>query len=110
MKPDDISKEIKGESEFGIFNNKRLFNDGKYPMFSLGHNLVKIAEGTTVSFVQEPDKYKPFNIFGYEHEGGINILFYTPPFNKNHGYLVIDGGFTKLFNELEGAKRYILNI
>ena len=112
MKPGDISKEIKGESEFGIFNNKRIFNDGKYPMFSLGHNLVKIAEGTTVSYVQEPDKYKPFNIFGYEHQGGINILFYTPPFKYNHGYIVIDGGFTKLFNEIdsEGTKRYLLNI
>ena len=75
MKPGDISKEIKGESEFGIFNNKRLFNDRREEMFSLAHNLVKIAEGTTVSYVEEPDKYKPFNIFGYEHEGGINILF-----------------------------------
>ena len=101
MKPGDISKEIKEKSEFGIFNNKRVFNDGKYPMFSLGHNLVKIAARTTVSFVQEADKYKPFNIFGYEHEGGINILFYTPPLKYNHGYLIIDGGFTKLFNEID---------
>ena len=45
MKPGDISINITGESEFGKFNNKRLFNDGKYPMFSLGHNLIKIAEG-----------------------------------------------------------------
>ena len=112
MKPGDISIGISGESEFGKFNNKRLFNDGKYPMFSLGHNLVKIDEGTTVSFVEKLDSIAPFNIFGYEHQGGANILFYTPPFKYNHGYLILEGGFTKLFNELDtdGTKRYILNI
>ena len=112
MKPGDISSGISGESEFGKFNNKRLFNDGKYPMFSNGHNLVKIDEGTTVSYVQEPDNITPFYTFGYEHQGGENILFYTPPFKYNHGYLILEGGFTKLFNELDtdGTKRYILNI
>jgi hypothetical protein len=112
MKPGDISVGITGESEFGKFNNKRLFNDGKYPMFSLGHNLVKIDEGTTVSFVEKPDNIAPFYTFGYEHQGGTNILFYTPPFKYNHGYLVVEGGFTKLFNELDadGTKRYVLNI
>ena len=112
MKPGDISTSITGISEFGKFNNKRLFNDGKYPMFSLGHNLVKIDEGTTVSYVLEPDNIAPFNVFGYEHQGGTNILFYTPPFKYNHGYLILEGGFTKLFNELEtdGTKRYVLNI
>jgi hypothetical protein len=112
MKPGDISTGITGISEFGKFNNKRLFNDGKYPMFSLGHNLVKIDEGTTVSYVLEPGNIAPFNVFGYEHQGGTNILFYTPPFKYNHGYLILEGGFTKLFNELEtdGTKRYVLNI
>ena len=112
MKPGDISSGITGESEFGKFNNKRLFNNGKYPMFSNGHNLVKIDEGTTVSYVQEPDNITPFYTFGYEHQGGENILFYTPPFKYNHGYLILEGGFTKLFNELDtdGTKRYILNI
>ena len=112
MKPGDISASITEESEFGKFNNKRLFNDGKYPMFSLGHNLIKIDEGTTVSYVKEPDNIAPFNVFGYEHQGGTNIIFYTPPFKYNHGYLILEGGFTKLFNELDtdGTKRYILNI
>ena len=112
MKPGDISAGISGKNEFGIFNNKRLFTDGKYPMFSLGHNLVKIAEGTTVSFVEGSESIAPFNTFGYEHEGGANILFYTPPFKYNHGYLILEGGFTKLFNELDtdGTKRYVLNI
>ena len=112
MLPGDININITGESEFGKFNNKRKFNDGKFPMFSLGHNLVKIAEGTTVSYVQECESIAPFNIFGYEHQGGTNILFYTPPSKYDHGYLILEGGFTKLFNELDtdGTKRYILNI
>ena len=119
MKPGDISSNIPEGSEFGKFNNKKYFNDGKYFMFSLGHNLVKIAEGTTISYVVNPkdkttpsNNIAPFNIFGYEHQGGANILFFTPPLKYNHGYLIIDGGFTKLFNELDsdGTKRYILNI
>ena len=46
MRPGNISTSISGESEFGKFSNKRLFNDGKYPMFSLGHNFY--SEDTTV--------------------------------------------------------------
>ena len=112
MKPGDISVNIKEKSEFGKFNNKRIFNDGKYSMFSLGHNLVRISEGTTVSYVINTENIAPFNVFGYEHQGGTNILFYTPPLKYNHGYLILEGGFTKLFNELDtdGTKRYILNI
>ena len=81
-------------------------------MFSLAHNLVKINEGTTISFVQELDNIALFNIFGYEHQGGTNIFFYTSLFKYNHWYLILEGGFTKLFNELDtdGNKRYILNI
>lgn len=112
MTPGDISIGIEKDSKNGKFNHKRIFSDGKYSMFSLGHNLVKIAEGTTVSFAQDTESIAPFNIFGYEHEGGKNILFYTPPLKYNHGYLILEGGFTKLFNELDsdGTKRYILNI
>ena len=121
MKPGDITINITEKSEFGKFNKQKVFNDGKYPMFSLGHNLIKIAEGTTVSYAVNADDEKretptnniaPFNIFGYEHQGGTNILFFTPPLKYNHGYLIIEGGFTKLFNELDsdGTKRYILNI
>ena len=112
MIPGDINIGLEKDSDKGKFNHKRLFNDGKYPMFSLGHNLVRIAEGTTVSFAQDSEGIAPFNIFGYEHQGGKNILFYTPPFKYNHGYLVLEGGFTKLFNEIDsdGIKRYILNI
>ena len=127
MEPGDIKQEFIGIREKGIFNGNRIFNDGKNSMFSLGHNLVKIAEGTTISYAQDSEKNTiiytdnseefdkkiyPFYTFGYEHEGGMNILFYIPPHNKTHGYLVLEGGFTKLFNELDsdGTKRYILNI
>ena len=112
MKPGNINIGISDNSEFGKFNNKRKFNDGKYPMFSLAHNLIKINEGTTISYVQDIDNIAPFTIFGYEHQGGANILFYTPPYKYNHGYIIIEGGFTKLFNELDtdGTKRYVLNI
>ena len=47
---------------------KRLFHDGKYQTFSLGHNLIKIAEGTTISYVKDKDNIAPFNIIGYEHQ------------------------------------------
>ena len=112
MKPGDINIEIDGKSKFGKFNKLNKINVGKYGIFTLGHNLVKIAEGTSISYVKNPEDIAPFNIFGYEHQGGMNVLFYIPPENYSHGYLVIDGGFTKLFNELdtEGTKRYILNI
>ena len=112
MIPGDITQELEKNSQFGKFNKKRIFNDGKYEIFSLGHNLNKIDEGTTISYVQNPEQIAPFIKFGIEHEGGINILFYTPHIKYNHGYLILEGGFTKLFNELEedGTKRYILNI
>ena len=73
MKPGDITINIAEKSEFGKFNKQRIFNDGKNPMFSLGHNLIKIAEGTTVSYAVDSDEknretptynISPFNIFG----------------------------------------------
>ena len=70
MIPGDISVGIEKVSKNGKFNRKRVFSDGKYSMFSLGHNLVRIAEGTTVSFAQDVESIAPFNILGYEHEGG----------------------------------------
>ena len=35
----------------GKLNDKKIFNDGKYNIYSLGHSLKKIAEVTTISFV-----------------------------------------------------------
>ena len=48
--------------------------------------LIKIIERITVSYVEDPDKYNIFNIFGYDYEIGINIFFYSPPLKNNHGY------------------------
>ena len=90
-------------------------------MFCLGHNLIKIAEDTTVSYAVDSDDKKrethtnnisPFNIFGYEHQGRTKILFFIPSLIYNESYLMIERGLTKLFNELDrdGTKRYILNI
>lgn len=112
------------------FNNQRYFKLGnigesqkkaKFLVPSLGHTLLKIAIGTTVSFSQnknnrEPIKsledLKPYIPFAYDEEGCISILFYISPLNSKRGNIVIDGGFSKLFTELdtEGTSKYILHI
>ena len=112
MKRGDINENMIGKREFGIFNQKRIFDTGKYITYSLGHNLVNIYEGTNISYIKEPENIIPFNIFSYDHQGGINICFYVPYFKSDRGIIILDGGFTKLFNDLntEGTKHYILNI
>ena len=119
-------------NQCGIFNNKRRFNNGKYERYSLGHNLLKIYEGYTVSFakikksgvdlnedkndIKEEDledpidgKLLPFIPFAYDHDEGLSVIFY--PSSGEEGDIIIDGGFSKLFNEIEetGTYRYILN-
>ena len=125
MSAGDISKNPKQR-----FNNKRYFKLGntddspensKYSIPALGHSLVKIAIGTTVSYAQEiendkalknPEEVSPFIPFAYDDEGCITILFYISPLNSENGNIVIDGGFSKLFTELdtEGTAKYIQNI
>ena len=39
------------QNEKGVFNFKRIFQEGKYQLYSLAHNLAIIDEGTTVSYV-----------------------------------------------------------
>ena len=123
-----------GNNKCKIFNNKRRFNKGDYERPSLGHNLLKIYEGITVSFakikkigvdlkerkneIKEEDLNEPtdetifpFIPFAYEHEKGLSIIFY--PSSDERGDIIIDGGFSKLFNQEEmqkaGTYRYILN-
>ena len=116
----------------GIFNNKRKFKNGIIQRFSLGHNLKKIYEGTTVSYakikkndlelyeekndikeeqLEDPtdEKLLPFIPFAYDHEKGLSIIFY--PSSGEEGDIIIDGGFSKLFNEIDtnGTYRYVLN-
>ena len=120
------------EKKIGIFNNIRRYKYGTYERFSLGHNLLKIYEGHTISYAKikkkgvelkerkndinekdldEPteETLYPFIPFAYDHEGGLSVIFYPSP--DQRGDIVIDGGFSKLFNEIEetGTYRYILN-
>ena len=112
------------------FNNKRYFKlrkiedieeNGKFNSPALGHSLVKITLGTTISYAQsinskeplkKPEDVFPFIPFAYDDEGCICILFYISPLNSNRGNIVVDGGFSKLFTELstEGTSKYIQNI
>ena len=119
-------------SQCGIFNNKRRFKIGEYERYSLGHNLLQIYEGYTISYAKikkpdvdlkeekndinekdldEPteDKLRPFIPFAYDHDKGLSVIFY--PSSGDEGDIIIDGGFSKLFNEIEetGTYRYILN-
>ena len=75
MKPGNINKRITRKGEFGAFNNRKLYYDGKYKIFSLGYKLENIYEGSNISFVEDPFYISPFKIFGYDHQGGKNILF-----------------------------------
>ena len=112
------------------FNNQRYFKlgnlgnslkEGKYSVPALGHGLSKIAIGTTVSYAQNvndnsplknPDEILPFIPFAYDDNGCITILFYISPLDSDAGNIIVDGGFSKLFTELEteGTGRYIQNI
>ena len=55
------------------------------------------------------EKLKPFIPFVYDHEKGLSIIFY--PSSNKEGDIIIDCGFSKLFNEIEtnGTYRYVLN-
>jgi len=125
MKPGNIRA-----SKVGIFNDKRQFEEGKIKRYSLGHNLKKIFEGTTVSFakiktgdidednlkedqLEDPsiDTLFPFVPFSYDHDEGLSVIFYPSGDGDNRGDIIIDGGFSKLFNEIDktGTYRYVLN-
>ena len=112
------------------FNNQRYFKLGnfgepidnsKYTIPALGHGLAKIAIGTTVSYAQNrdnntplknPEKVAPFIPFAFDDEGCMTVLFYISPLDSERGNIVVDGGFSKLFTELEteGTSKYIQNI
>ena len=95
----------------GTFNkNLQKFKDLKRS--SIGHELLKIFEGISISYVKnEPEKIKPFIPFSIDNEGGINSLFYCAD-EEGHGDIVIDCGYTKFFTQMrkEGTFRYIQNI
>ena len=128
-------REMKGGNirvkKCGIFNDKRQFEEGKIKRYSLGHNLKKIFEGTTVSFAKiinedtDEDDLKeeeldepsietllPFIPFAYDHQEGLSVIFYPSGEGDNRGDIIIDGGFSKLFYEIDktGTYRYVLNV
>ena len=112
------------------FNNQRYFalgdlgksiKEAKYSVPALGHSLAKIAIGTKVSYAQSikdnnplkrPEEVALFIPFAYDDMGCITILFYLSLLNSNAGNIVVDGGFSKLFTELdtESTGKYIQNI
>ena len=78
----------------------------------ISHNLARIIEGKTVSYVNDPENIFPFKPFAYDNNNGLTIVYYLPSNEYKNGDIIIDGGFTKLFNELEneGTFRYIQNL
>ena len=78
---------------------------------------MNIYEGKIISFVDPKIDIDTFIFFAYDEEGRISIMFY--PANNEYknkknfiGDINIDGGFSKLFNELDstGTYRYVQNI
>ena len=104
----------------GVFNrNEDAYKYGNIQRQKLSHNLYKIYEGVTISSVTKNGKrcldvksndIYPFVIFARDSEGGITSLF--KPANKEEGDLIIDGGCTKLFINMEedGTFRYVQNL
>ena len=99
-----------------VFNEEKRLSDGKHYRPSLSHNIVNIAIGTTISYIDDETKISPLIPFGYAgrkdqnkdipDSNHCNILFY--PFNREYpnGDIVFDGEFSKLFNELDTGENY----
>ena len=113
----DDSGELKHEKLFD--RSPQFFND--IERTKLSHNLGKLDETSTLSFVENinvktdsnyKEKILPFKPFAIDSEGGIVILFYTANLETGTGDIVIDCGFSKLFYDInkEGVFRYIQNL
>ncbi len=55
------------------------------------------------------NKYEIYSFlpFEYDNDEGISIVFWNSKADKLNGDILIDVGFTKLFNELKGTYRYV---
>ena len=105
----------------GLFNRKtEIYRFNHIQRQTLSHNLYKIYEGITISSITKNNKHnmevklddiKPFIAFARDTEGGITS-FLKLANDKGKGDLIIDGGFTKLFINMQedGTFRYIQNI
>ena len=115
----------------GTFNRNIIFVGDKYQRPRISHNLYKMYEGNTVSYIIEnpnnkeilyfgknedlkmvtnPERLKPFIPFSKDSDGGFNSIFYCS--NGKEGDIIIDCSYTKFFLEMDktGTPRYFLNI
>ncbi|KAH0789975.1 hypothetical protein GPJ56_006102 [Histomonas meleagridis] len=103
--------ETGGLSKPQSFNrNPKVFKE--IQRFPLAHNLGKIFEGITISYVQDESKMSPFIPFSRDSSGGISSLFYPSHVTCDYGDIIIDCGFTKCFTKMnkDGTFKYIQNI
>ena len=118
----DIFGDNTGElNTTGVFNrNKNIYKYNNIQRQALSHNLYVIYEGITISSATKDNKRKldvknddiyPFIPFARDSEGGITSLIKLAN-DKGEGDLILDGGFTKLFINMEenGTFRYIQNL
>jgi len=83
----------------GTFTRKRSMIDS-YVRSIIGHGLLRIDEGTTVSYTEYDEKnILPFYAFSRDNEGGINSLFYVGEYG--HGDIIIDNSYTKFLSDLK---------
>lgn len=101
----------------GKLNKNRSFN--RNPLIfeecqrsSLAHNLGIIYEGVTIAYCSNTEKMEPFIPFAKDSDGGITILYYCAESKFGTGDIILDGGYTKLFinMEKEGTFKYVQNI
>ena len=89
--------------------------DSKYYRPPLSNNIVNNVIGTTVSYIDAETKLGPLIPFAYarrddNEEKTISnhccILFYPSNRDFPNGDIVFDGGFSKLFTELDKGENY----
>ena len=88
-------------SEKGTFTRKRAVIDS-FQRSIIGHGLMLIDEGTTLSYVDyDLEKIKPFIAFSRDNEGGINSLYYIG--TEGRGDIIIDNSYTKFLSDLKNS-------
>ena len=102
----NAKEEISYPSNRNIFD----FNNPAVQRPNLGFNLTKIYEGETISYANNPDNISPFTKFAVDSEGGISIAIYIG--RNGHGDVIVDGGYTKCFLNMEedGTYLYLRNL
>jgi len=110
------TKLLKADSS-GYLNKNQSFN--RKPLIfkelqrsSLAHNLGIIYEGVTIAYCSDVKQMEPFIPFAKDSDGGITILYYCAENKYGTGDIILDGGYTKLFvnMEKEGTFLYLCNL